>query len=236
MRLRAVLFTSVLGLAACAAAPTAPSGPVLPKGPEHGRIENNAYYDQRDWYSVTLPFQPGEEGYDSLSVTEEYPGHVSYAAFIPAYTAGEYYRVYLEDFYATNQPVPDLATVADMAMRFFGKELLQERLEPVRLLEEKSWDTGNTTGYLRLYTEKAPIAPLLTNLAMAEDYTATILMYVTVRDGKVAVVWAEWPVGCAPCKPVPAGPPAKTDDPIDQAAAANTRALQFIESFRYVAG
>src|SRR5215469_15489221 len=180
MRLRAVLFTSVLGLAACAAAPTAPSGPVLPKGPEHGRIENNAYYDQRDWYSVTLPFQPGEEGYDSLSVTEEYPGHVSYAAFIPAYTAGEYYRVYLEDFYATNQPVPDLATVADMAMRFFGKELLQERLEPVRLLEEKSWDTGNTTGYLRLYTEKAPIAPLLTNLAMAEDYTATILMYVTV--------------------------------------------------------
>lgn len=226
----------VLGLAACAAPPAAPVGPVLPEGLDHGRIADGVYHDKRDWYSVSVPFHPDEPGFATLSVSEAYPAGVSYVAFIPNYTGGEYYRVYIEDFYATNQPVPALPKAADMAMDFFGKQLVQQRLERLKLVEEKPWTAGDSSGYLRLYTEKVPIELILQNLGMAEDYTAYMLIYVTARNGKVAVVWTEWPVGCAPCRPVPAGPPAKSGNPIEQAVAQNARALQFITSFRYGPG
>ena len=231
------VIACALALGACAGSlPPAPTGPALPPGLDHGRIEQGVYYDKRDWYSVALPFHAGEEGYDSLYVDEYYPQGISYVAFIPSYTAGEYYRVYVEDFFAINRPVPDLPHVADMAITFFGKQLVAQRVEPLRLVEERPWNTAKTTGFLRLYTEKVPSTLVLQNLAMAEDYTAYILMYVTVDQGKVAVVWAEWPVGCAPCKPVLAGPPVTGDDPIDQALAADARAGALITSFGYKAG
>ena len=232
--MRVASLACALALGACASGPPAISGPVLPPGLDHGRIEKGAYHDKRDWYSVSLPFQEGEAGYDSLSVSEEYPSAVSYAAFIPTYTGGEYYRSYVEDFYAGNRPVPALPQLANMAVTFFGKVLMQQRLEPMRLVEEKPWNTDNSSGYLRLYTQKAPETPLLANLALAEDYTAYILLYVAARGGKVAVIWAEWPVGCEPCQPVPVGSPAKSNDPMDQAMAMNARAARFIASFRYV--
>lgn len=237
LRRKPGVLACLLLLGACAASPPpAPTGPVLPPGLDHGRIEQGVYYDKRDWYSVALPFHAGEDGYDSLSVAEFYPPGISYAAFVPGYTAGEYYRVYIEDFFANNRPVPDLPQVADMATTFFGKQLVAQRVEPLRLVEERPWNTAKTTGFLRLYTEKVPTTFVLQDLGMAEDYTAYILMYVTVDRGKVAVVWAEWPVGCAPCKPVLSGPPATADDPIDQALAADARAGAFIASFGYGIG
>jgi hypothetical protein len=202
----------------------------------HGRIEQGVYHDSNDWYAVTLPYHPGEESYPTLNVNEEYPPYISYSAFTPTDTAGEYYRVYMEDFSAGNHPIPDMDHVADAAMRFFGRQLVQQRLEPLRFVAEKPWQAGATSGLLRLYTEKVPMQSIqnrFSSAVLGEDYTAVILVYVTTRQGKVAVVWAEWPDGCKPCRPPLAGPPAKTDDPIDRALAEDARAGEFIASFRY---
>ena len=72
-----------------------------------------------------------------------------------------------------------------------------------------------------------------TNLGMAEDYTAYILVYVTSQKGKVAVLWMEWPMDCKPCAPLLPGPAAANDDPVDKALAANGRASAFMDSFRF---
>jgi hypothetical protein len=154
-------------------------------------------------------------------------------SFLPTHAPGEYYRAYVEDFYGSNHPVPSMSTVADSAMKLFGKQLVQARLEPMRLIEEKPWTAGVTQGLLRLYKERVSMEDLLADLGMAEDYTAYILMYVTSDHGKVAVLWAEWPMGCKPCTPFPPGPAAKGDDPIDQALATDGRSGAFMASFRF---
>jgi hypothetical protein len=123
--------------------------------------------------------------------------------------------------------------VADSAIKVFGTPLVKERNEPLRLVAERPWQVGATTGLLRLYTERTPSEPLMQNLGMAEDYTAYILMYVTAQKGKVAVLWAEWPVGCSVCAPTLPGPATASTDPIDQALAVNGRSKPFMDSFHY---
>lgn len=232
---------SVLVLAACASSASMPLGLSLPPGPDHGHIAQGVYHDKHDWFSVDLPFHPGEEGYDNLYLEEEYPKNVSFIAFTPNYpttqgfisdsVTGEYYRVYVEDFYADRVLVPELPQVADMAMNFLGKQLVQQRIEPLHLVEERPWQQGAKPGLMRFYTQKVPAVLVMQNLGMAEDYTADILMYVTSAEGKVFVVWTEWPLNCTRCRPVQAGPATKSSDPIDQALAANARAAAFIASF-----
>lgn len=237
-----VTLVCLLGLSACASVP-APAGPVLPPGPEHGRIEQGVYHDRRGWFQVNVPLHPGEEGYDSLYVEENYPKNVSFVSFtpfyagnrgyIPTFASGEYYRAYVEDFIANGHLVPEMDTLADMAMTFFGKLLSEQRIEPLHLVEQRPWQAGATTGVVRLYTQKVPMELAVQNLGMGEDYTAYVLVYITTLDSRVTVLWSEWPVGCEPCRPVPAGQAAATDDPIDRAFAANARAGVFFASFAY---
>lgn len=221
---------SLLLLAACT---SAPSAPMLPNGPLKGRLEAGVYHDMRGWFGVATPISPSDPAYGALAVTEQYEPAISFVSFLPSQAPGEYYRAYIEDFYAGGHVVPAMPTIADSAMKLFGKQLMQARDEPMHLVEEKPWDAGATSGLLRLYTERAPIEPLLANLGMAEDYTAYILMYVTADKGKVAVLWAEWPMDCKPCAPFPPGPVAKGDDPIDRALAADGRSGPFMASFRF---
>jgi len=228
-RLAAAGFALQL-LAACAAAPT--PMPILATGPLHGRLEQGIYHDRSGWFEVTAPVAPADPGYSALSVDEESAPNVSYVGFLLTQTP-EYYRVYMEDFFASNHPVTSYQQIADSAMSLFGKELVQARSEPMEQVAEKPWHTGTTSGLLRLYTQRTPMAPLLTNLAMAEDYTAYILMYVTSQKGKVAVLWMEWPTGCKLCAALPSGPAAASADAIDRALAANGRASAFLDSFRY---
>jgi hypothetical protein len=239
MKVKAIIFLCVGFIGACAGDPGVPAGPALAAGPLHGRLEQGVYHDSNDWYAVTLPYHPGEESYLTLNVNEEYPPYISYSAFTPTDTAGEYYRVYVEDFSAGNHPIPDMDHVADAAMRFFGRQLVQQRLEPLRFVVERPWQAGSTTGLLRLYTEKVPMQAIqnrFSSAVLGEDYTAIILIYVTTRQGKVAVLWTEWADGCAPCRPPSAGPPAKTGDPIDRALAKDARAGEFIASFMFSGG
>jgi hypothetical protein len=217
-------------LAGCAAAP--PPMPILATGPLHGRLEKGVYHDRYGWFQIGTPVAPSDPGYSALSVDEESQPNADYVSFLPTQTP-EYYRVYVEDFFATNHPVTAYGEVADSAMTLFGKQLTEARFEPVERIAEKSWHTPTTSGLLRLYTQRTPLAPLLTNLGMAEDYTAYILMYVTSQKGKVAVLWMEWPMGCKLCAPVPSGPVTAGGDPIDKALAANGRASAFMDSFRY---
>jgi hypothetical protein len=186
-----------------------------------------------DWFGVETPVPPADPAYPKLSVDEEYQPNISYVSFIPTTALGEYYRVYVEDFWAGNHPVPAFDQVADSAMAFFGKEIAANRSEPIQFQTERAWHAGTTQGLLRLYTERTPMEPLLSNLAMGEDYTAYILEYVTADHGKVAVLWMEWPVGCKYCTPVQPGPATNSEDPLDKAVAANGRASAFIDSFRY---
>lgn len=231
--MRALPAVSLLLLAACAGQPVPEPGPMLPKGPLHGRLEAGIYHDMRGWFSIATPMAPSDPLYPTLAVNEEYDPNISFVSFLPTRAPGEYYRAYVEDFYGSNHPVPALAVVADSAMKLFGRQLVQVRSEPMRLIEEKRWMAGATQGLLRLYRERAPTEDLLANLGMAEDYTAYILMYVTADKGKVAVLWAEWPMDCKPCAPFPPGPAAKGDDPIDQALAADGRSGAFMASFRF---
>ena len=223
----------MLLLSGCASAPAPAPGPVLPKGPLHGRLENGVYHDMRGWFGVATPVPPGDPVYPNLAVNEEYDPNISYVSFIITTAPGEYYRAYVEDFYGGNHPVTGLAQISDSAMKLFGKGVMLSRTEPLRLVEEKPWKTGGTSGLLRLYTERAPLAPMLTDLGLAEDYTAYILMYASEDHGKVAILWMEWPMDCKPCIPFPAGPPTTSDDPIDKALAADGRSGTFMASFHY---
>jgi hypothetical protein len=228
-RLATISLTLTL-LAACAAAP--PAAPILATGPLHGRLEKGVYHDRYGWFQIGTPVAPSDPGYSALSVDEESQPNADYVSFLPTQTP-EYYRVYVEDFFATNHPVSAYDEVADSAMSLFGKQLTEARSEPIERIAEKSWHTATTSGLLRLYTQRTPLAPLLTNLGMAEDYTAYILLYVTSQKGKVAVLWMEWPMDCKLCAPLPPGAAAAGADPVDKALAANGRAGAFMDSFRY---
>ena len=223
----------LLLLTGCASTPVAPPHPYYATGPLQGRLEQGIYHDMRGWFGIASPISPSDPTYTYMSVGEEYHPTIGYVSFIPLDKPGEYYRAYMEDFPASGHVVPDMGQVADGAMRFFGKQLVQARVEPLHLVEERPWHAGATTGLLRLYTQRVPTEVLLGNLGMAEDYTAYILMYVTAEQGKVAMLWAEWPVGCSVCRPVPAGPATASSDPIDQALAADARSGAFLGSFRY---
>jgi hypothetical protein len=233
MKRAALQLSAFMLLAGCAAAPVSAPGPILPKGPLHGRLEQGIYHDMHDWFGVGTPVAPTEPGYGTLSLDEEYQPNISYVSFIPTDAPGEFYRVYVEDFWASNHPVTGYDQIADSAMAFFGKQVTESRSEPIQLIDERPWHTATTSGLLRFYTERAPIEPLLNNLAMAEDYTAYILVYVTADKGKVAVLWMEWPVDCKYCAPVTPGPATTLADPVDKAFVANARVGTFMGSFRY---
>ena len=222
----------LLVLMACAQTPA--RAPIFANGSLQGHLQAGVYQDKNDWYSIATPLAPSDLDYAQLSVSENYVAHVSFVNFAPLSSPGEYYRVYVEDFYASNHPVPALSQLADAAMTTFGTQMAQQRLEPVRLVEEKPWQEGATTGLLRLYTERTPTSTLSQDpLWMAEDYTAYILLYVTAQKGKVAVLWSEWPMDCSVCAPLVPGPAAAGDDLIDKALAANGRAKPFMDSFHY---
>ena len=233
MRSLAAIFL-LCGLVSCAQAPV--SSPILVGGSLHGRLRAGIYQDRNDWFSIATPLAPHDPDYAQLQVSENDISHISFVDFEPLTSPGEYYRAYVEDFYATNHPVPAFDQVADQAMKVFSTGITQQRLEPIRLVYEKPWQAGSTAGLLRLYTERTPSQLLTQNLGMlrmAEDYTAYILMYVTAQKGKVAILWSEWPMDCSVCKPLVPGPAAVGDDPIDKALAANGRAKPFMDSFHY---
>lgn len=232
--MRKLLAPGLLLLAGCASAPAQPPHPYFATGPLQGSLEQGLYHDHRGWFGIRSPIAPEDPSYPYMSLGEEYHDNLSYVSFIPLDHPGEYYRAYMEDFPAAGHVVPEMDQVADSAMRFFGKQLVQARVEPLHLVEERPWRAGATTGVLRLYTERTPIGALTQDTRfLGEDYTAYILMYVTEDHGKVAMLWAEWPVGCAVCVPVPPGPATQSQDPIDQALAADARSGPFLDSFRY---
>ena len=233
MRLAPFALASVLLLAGCAAPPQR-SGPVLePDATLQGDIADGVYHDRRHWVAVAMPFPPADARYNYIKLTEEYPHYQALVSFTPLTNPGEYYRLYLEDFKAGGHIVLPLDDMADNAMRIFGKQLTRTRIEPIQLVAEKPWHNDSTKGLLRLYTEKVPTQLLMTNLGMAEDYTAYILLYVTVQSDKVAVLWMEWPQDCSVCAPVDPGKPAAGDDPLTQALAQDARAQAFLDSFHY---
>lgn len=217
-------------LASCAAAP--PPTPILATGPLHGRLEKGIYHDRYGWFEIATPVAPTDPDYSALSIDEEPQQIADYVSFLLTQMP-EYYRVYVEDFFANNHPVTAYGEIADSAIKLLGKQQAEARSEPIERIAEKPWHTATTSGLLRLYTQRTPLAPLLTNLGMAEDYTAYILMYVTSQKGKVAVLWMEWPMDCKPCVPPPTGPAAASDDPVDKALAADGRASVFMDSFRF---
>ncbi len=228
-----VAALSLLLLAGCAAPPPL-TGPLVEGGGGlQGDIVDGAYHDRRHWASVALPFPPGDPRYDYVKIKEEYPHYVAFVSFLPLSNPGEYYRIYLEDFKAGGHAVPSYGDLADTAMRIFGKQLTAVRIEPIQLVAEEPWHTATTHGLMRLYTEKVPTQLLMTNLGMAEDYTAYILLYVTVQSDKVAVLWMECPQDCSVCAPVDKGPPATGDDPVARALAQDARAQAYLDSFRY---
>jgi len=230
---RSFVATILLLVAGCATAPTSPSQPVFIKGPLQGHFESGAFRDKRDWFEVKAPLPPGDPDYGSMRVNEEYVANASNVGFILTKSPGEFYDAYVEDFYWANHPVPSMGQVADSAMKVFGTEMVKQRIEPLRLVEERPWHVGKTTGLLRLYTERTPTELLMLNLGMAEDYTDYILMYVTAQHGKVAMLWMEWPMDCKVCIPLLPGTATTSVDPIDRALAANGRSGLFMDSFRY---
>jgi hypothetical protein len=231
---RLLVASCLLLLAGCASAPAQAPHPYFATGPLKGHLEQGLYHDQRGWYGIQSPIAPDDPGYPYMSLGEEYHDNLSYASFIPLDHPGEYYRAYVEDFPAAGHVVPDMHVVADSAMRFFGRQLVQTRVEPLDMVEERSWQAGATAGVLRLYTERTPVSALTQDTRfMGEDYTAYILVYVTQDHGKVAMLWAEWPVDCKICQPVPPGPATESQDPIDRALAADARSKPFLDSFRY---
>jgi hypothetical protein len=227
---RLLIGLTLVLLAGCAAAP--PPEPILATGPLQGRLEKGIYHDQRGWFEIATPIAPTDPGYSAMSVAEEPHPNAEYVNFVPTQTP-EFYRAYVEDFFATNHQVMAYGEIADSAINLFGRQQTEARSEPIERAGEKSWHTASTIGLLRLYTQRTPLAPLLTNLGMAEDYTAYILVYVTSRNGKVAVLWMEWPMDCKLCAPLPPGPAAASDDPVDKALATDGRASAFMDSFRF---
>ena len=228
-----VAALSLLLLAGCSTPPQPKSPQVEGSGVLQGDIVDGAYHDRRHWASVALPFPPDDPRYDYIRIKEEYPSFVAFVSFTPLTNPGEYYRIYLEDFKAGGHPVPAYGDLADTAMRIFGKQLTRMRIEPIQLVAEEPWHTASTQGLMRLYKEKVPTQLLMTNLGMAEDYTAYILLYVTVQSEKVAVLWMEWPQDCSVCAPVDAGKPDTSGDPIARALAQDARAQAYLDSFRY---
>ena len=219
-------------LAGCASPPQ-PAGPQVESGVLQGDIIDGVYHDRRHWVAVGLPFPPSDTRYNYIRIKEEYPRFVGFVSFLPLSNPGEYYRIYVEDFKAGGHPVPALGDLGDTAMRIFGKQLTKVRIEPIQLLKQEPWHTDTTQGLMRLYSEKVPTELLMQNLGMAEDYTAYILLYVTVQSDKVVVLWMEWPHDCAVCVAVEAGKPAAGDDVIAKALAEDARAQEFLGSLRY---
>ncbi|MFI4920179.1 MAG: hypothetical protein ACHQAZ_00895 [Gammaproteobacteria bacterium] len=227
-------------LAACAEAPQS-TGPAVISGALQGSIAAGTFHDRRDWFSVGIPFRRATDGYRYTQLQESYPPNISFVAFMSPISPGEYYRAYTEDFFASNHKVPNLDQVADSVLQVYGRQLVAARTAPMELQQEKPWQLGGTRGLLRLYTQKVPTELLSLDImrgpGLAEDYIAYILMYVTVKNGKVAMLWAEWPQDCAVCVPIPTGAvPTAGADAIDRALATDARAGAFLDSFSYAAG
>lgn len=227
-------------LSGCAGNPS-PTEPTLISGPLQGNIAAGAYQDRRNWFSIGIPFRQGDTGYPYVQIQEVYPANISFVYFSSLGNPGEYYRVYAEDFFASNHPVPDMDHVADAVLQVYGRQLVAARTAPMDFQQEKPWRVGATQGLIRLYTQKVPTELLSLDLmrgpGLAEDYTAYILMYVTAENGKVAMLWAEWPEDCGVCAPTPAGvAPATGADAIDRALAQDARVKAFFDSFSYAAG
>lgn len=239
MKALLVTLAGLLALSACATSTAL--GPTLDSGALQGRITGSTYQDKRNWFSISVPFQRGDALYPYVHIQEVTPANISYVNFVSLANPGEYYRVYTEDFFASNHLVPDMDGVADSVLQVYGRQTVAIRNTPMKFQQEKSWKAGSTQGLIRLYTQKVPAELLSLDImqgpGLAEDYTAYILMYVTARNGKVAMVWAEWPEDCSVCAPVPAGETAPPGgDAIDKALALDARAKAFLDSFGYCAG
>ncbi len=227
-------------LAACAGA-TPYMGPTLVSGPLQGRIDDGVYHDKRDWFSIAIPFHQGDAGYPYVQMQEVYPANISFVNFSSGNKPGEYFRVYAENFFASNHLVPDMDQVADSMLQVYGRQLMATRLSPMEFQQERPWQLGSSQGLLRLYTQKVPTEllslDLMQNPGLAEDYTAYILMFVTAKNGKVVMLWAEWPEDCTVCAPIsPGTAPAAGADAIDRALSADARTSAFLDSFAYSAG
>lgn len=232
--LRGTWMLAVALLTACASQPERAAGPVLETPVLQGEIRDGVYHARGDWFQVMLPAKPDTDDYRRLQVHEEYPAYVAFAAFTPGTDPGEYYRVYAEDLFARGQTGKDLKALADSAVNLFGKQLADQRLEPLQLVQEESWSTAHTQGLMRFYTETTPMSSLSADTqALGEDYTAYIMVYTTQRDGRVFVLWAEWPHDCKLCAPPPAAGTALVgNDPIVRALAENQRAADFLDSLQ----
>jgi|SRR5579859_528538 len=227
-------------LSSCAGNPPS-AEPTLISGPLQGSIAAGAYQDKRNWFSIGIPFRQEDIGYPYVRIEEVYPANISFVSFMALNSPGEYYRVYAEDFFASNHLVPDMDHVADAVLQVYGRQLVAARSAPLHFLQEKPWRAGATQGLIRLYTQKVPTEFLSLDLmqspGLAEDYTAYILMYVTSENGKVAMLWAEWPEDCSVCAPILAGAAAAAGaDAIDRALARDARVKAFFDSFSYAAG
>ncbi len=238
---KSLAVLACLLLSACAEAPL-PAEPTTISGPLQGSIAAGVYRDKRDWFSIGVPFHHGDAGYPYVKIQEVTPANISFVSFIALDSPGEYYRVYAEDFFATNHPVPDLDHLADAVLQVYGRQLVAARSTAMVFQQEKPWRAGATQGLIRFYTQKVPTELLSLDLmqnpaGLAEDYTAYILMYVTAQNGKVVMLWAEWPEDCSVCAPIPAGPaPATGADAIDRAVMQDARVQPFFDSFGYAAG
>ncbi len=236
----AYVFAITVLVGACADAPQS-SGPVVISGALQGSVSAGVFHDKRGWFTVSIPLRQGADDYRYVQLEENYPANISYVAFMSPFNPGEYYRAYTEDFFASNHKVPDMDQVADSVLQVYGRQLMAARATPMELQQERSWQLGGTQGLLRFYTQKVPTETLSLDImqgpGLAEDYTAYILMYVTAKNGKVAMLWAEWPQDCGVCAPMPAGAaPAPGADEIEKALATDSRATAFLGSFSYAAG
>jgi hypothetical protein len=59
----------------------------------------------RGWFGIATPLPPSDPAYRYLGVNEEYEPNISFVSFLPTLSPGEFYRVYVEDFYGGNHPV-----------------------------------------------------------------------------------------------------------------------------------
>jgi hypothetical protein len=146
---RLLIGLTLVLLAGCAAAP--PPEPILATGPLQGRLEKGIYHDQRGWFEIATPIAPTDPGYSAMSVAEEPHPNAEYVNFVPTQTP-EFYRAYVEDFFATNHQVMAYGEIADSAINLFGRQQTEARSEPIERAGEKSWHTASTIGLLRLYT------------------------------------------------------------------------------------